>query len=180
MKPLLRLVGPWGVAVLVATGLAGVLLAVHGWAGWQASAVPGSIGGAAAAAQPVRSASAGAASGPANGTAGTSRPAPSASASGPLLSSEPFAPYAYRIWPGRRSPAAQAALAGLAVTVHQQGTGLSVVAGANGQPGSPHYYPGGARVYVIEASLGDESGNTDFNLGDDGLVVTDGQGRIVT
>jgi hypothetical protein len=57
---------------------------------------------------------------------------------------------------------------------------LSVVAGVNGQPGSGHFYPGGARVYVVEAALGDDSGNTDYNLGDDGVVVTDAQGRIVT
>jgi hypothetical protein len=38
---------------------------------------------------------------------------------------------------------------------------------------------GGARVYVVEASLGDDSGNADYNLGDDGLVVTNAQGRIV-
>jgi hypothetical protein len=35
------------------------------------------------------------------------------------------------------------------------------------------------RVYVIEASVGDDSGNFDYNLGDDGVVVTDGRGRII-
>jgi hypothetical protein len=35
------------------------------------------------------------------------------------------------------------------------------------------------RVYVVEASLGDDSGNSDYSLGDDGLVVTDAQGRII-
>jgi hypothetical protein len=34
-------------------------------------------------------------------------------------------------------------------------------------------------VYVIEASMGDDSGNSDYSLGDDGLAVTDSQGRIV-
>ena len=49
-----------------------------------------------------------------------------------------------------------------------------------GQPSAaPHLYVGGARVYVVEASLGDDSGNADYNLGDDGLVVTNAQGRIV-
>jgi hypothetical protein len=32
---------------------------------------------------------------------------------------------------------------------------------------------------VIEASLGDDSGGSDYNLGDDGLVVTDATGRVV-
>jgi hypothetical protein len=34
-------------------------------------------------------------------------------------------------------------------------------------------------VYVIEASLGDDSGSTDYSLGDDGLVVTDASGGII-
>jgi hypothetical protein len=32
---------------------------------------------------------------------------------------------------------------------------------------------------VIEASLGDDSGTSDYNLGDDGIVITDARGRIV-
>jgi hypothetical protein len=85
------------------------------------------------------------------------------------------------VWPGTPSASAQAALTGLSVTVHRTTGGLSVIAGVNGQPaGSPHVYPGGTRVYVVEASMGDDSGASDYNLGDDGLVVTDAQGRIVT
>ena len=34
-------------------------------------------------------------------------------------------------------------------------------------------------MYVVEASLGDDANNSDYNLGDDGLVVTDSSGRIV-
>jgi hypothetical protein len=34
-------------------------------------------------------------------------------------------------------------------------------------------------VYVVEASLGDEAGHSDYNLGDDGVVVTDAHGRIL-
>jgi hypothetical protein len=71
-------------------------------------------------------------------------------------------------------------LTGLKVSVRVRGTGLLVTAGAVGQPpGSPQLYPAGARVYIVESSLGDDSGNTDYNLGDDGLVVTSGDGRIV-
>jgi hypothetical protein len=46
-------------------------------------------------------------------------------------------------------------------------------------PATSHLYSGGVRVYVVEASLGDDSGNLDYSLGDDGVVVTDTQGRIV-
>jgi hypothetical protein len=70
-------------------------------------------------------------------------------------------------------------MTGLTISVRRSGAGLSVRAGVSGQPGSTHAYPGGARVYVVEASLGDEAGNSDYNLGDDGVLVTDAQGRIV-
>jgi hypothetical protein len=79
------------------------------------------------------------------------------------------------------SAAAKAALTGLSVTVHPQDGGLSVTAGVNGQPaGPPRVYPTAARVYIVEASMGDDSGNSDYNLGDDGLVVTDAQGRLLS
>ena len=70
-------------------------------------------------------------------------------------------------------------MTGLSISVHRTGSGISVKAGASGQPGADHAYAGGARVYVVEASMGDEAGNSDYNLGDDGVVVTDAQGRIV-
>jgi len=71
-------------------------------------------------------------------------------------------------------------MTGLAVSVHRSGRGISVTAGARGQPpSSPSFYPGGAKVYVIEASLGDDANDSDYSLGDDGLVVTDASGRIV-
>ena len=57
---------------------------------------------------------------------------------------------------------------------------LSPPAGGSGPPPAPpHLYAGGARVYVVEASMGDDSGNADYSLGDDGLVVTNAQGRII-
>jgi hypothetical protein len=71
-------------------------------------------------------------------------------------------------------------MTGLSIAVHPTGSGLSVRAGVVSQRQAPaHSYAGGARVYVVEASLGDEGGNADYNLGDDGVVVTDAQGRIV-
>jgi hypothetical protein len=78
------------------------------------------------------------------------------------------------------STAAKQALTGLTVSVRRQLAGLSVTAGVVGQASaSPHVYRTGTRVYVVEASMGDDSGNSDYNMGDDGLVVTDSAGRIV-
>ena len=71
-------------------------------------------------------------------------------------------------------------MTGLTISVRRSGGGISVTAGVAGQQ-TPKaaFYPSGAKVYVIEASLGDDANNSDYNLGDDGLVVTDSSGRIV-
>jgi hypothetical protein len=184
-------VGRWGLAMLAVTGVAGLVLAVHGWAGRGAGATPSLAGGAPAAASapasgtarssPSSRATASPAGAPARpaanaqGAASSSSPAP-----GPRLSSEPYASVAFRIWPGPVSSTASQALTGLAISVHQRASGLAVTAAARGQgPATSHLYPGGVRVYVVEASLGDDSGNVDYSLGDDGVVVTDAQGRII-
>jgi hypothetical protein len=84
------------------------------------------------------------------------------------------------VWPGTQDAAARAALTGLTVKVIRQGSGIMVTAGVVGQPANaPRFYAHGAVVYVVEASLGDDSGNSDYSLGDDGLVVTDARGRIL-
>jgi hypothetical protein len=97
-----------------------------------------------------------------------------------LLASQPYAQYAFVIWPGTPSSAARSALTGLSVTVHRQTAGISITAAANGQQGVSHFYPRGAHVYVVEATMGDDSGSSDYNLGDDGIVVTDAHGRIIS
>ena len=176
-------VGPRGIALLAVTGVVGLLLAAHGWAGHNASGAVSAFGAGLPATRqsgqaqhsptPVPSTSA--------PTAGPAHPGAPASSRGPLLKSQPFAQYAFDIWPGAPSATAKAALAGLSVSVRRLGAGLSVSAAVNGQqPGAAHFYPGGARVYVVEAGMGDDSGSSDYNLGDDGIVVTDAHGRIVS
>lgn len=167
--------GPWGLTLLAAAGLVGVILASHGWEHRVAAGAVGSLGGGSGAAHvaPAPSASAPPKAGP---TANASAGGP-----GALLASQPFAPYSFVIWPGTPSVAAKAALTGLSVSVHRQASGLSITAGVNGQTAGPaHLYPKGVRVYVVEATMGDDSGNSDYNLGDDGIVVTDAQGRIIS
>jgi hypothetical protein len=188
-------VGRWGIALLAVTGIVGLLLAWHGWTGRSAAVTPSLAGkaasngptpgtqGTASSPSPAQSSSAQSSSAqPSSAPASPgASPGPTASAkAGPLLSSEPYASVTYRIWPGPLSATARQALTGLKIVVHQHGPGLLVTAGVIGQPpATPHLYMGGARVYVVEASLGDDSGNADYNLGDDGLVVTNAQGRIV-
>jgi len=166
--------------VLGATAILGVVLANHGWSTYHGTTTPGSLAGAATAGAASTPSPPPATAGPGHSAGPMSGPSRSTSSEGPLLSSEPYAQYAFQVWPGTPSASAKAALTGLSVTVHSVSGGVSVIAGVNGQPASaPHLYSGGTRVYVVEASMGDDSGASDYNLGDDGLVVTDGQGRIV-
>jgi hypothetical protein len=176
-------VGRWGLTLLAAVGVVGVILAIHGWAGRASGIVPAALpgGSGSTAGRVAAGPSSGPSASPSSHPATSASAAPSTSSSaGPLLSAEPYASYAFQVWPGTLSTAAKQALTGLAVSVHRQPAGLSVTAGVVGQgSASPHVYRAGVRVYVVEASMGDDSGNSDFNIGDDGLVVTDSAGRIV-
>jgi hypothetical protein len=168
--------GPLGLALLAVTALTGVVLAVHGWSG-RHSGLPA---GALAASSPAQAPSAPAPSSSAPAATPSSPGASPAAGPGPLLSAQSYAQYSFRVWPGTPSAAAQAALTGLTVKVARRGSGIMVTAGVIGQPANPaQFYAHGALVYVVEASMGDDSGNSDYSLGDDGLVVTDAQGRIV-
>lgn len=184
-------VGFRGLAVLGVAAVAGVALGVHGWSGRHHGVVPGLAGSSPPAvsatappprpssAAPAPSSSSPASQGPVASSPPASSPAP-ASSPGPKLSSQSYASYAFQVWPGPVSQAAKSAQIGLVIKVTATKSGLEVTAGVAGQKlPAPKLYPAGAKVYVIEASLGDDSGNSDFNLGDDGLVVTDAQGRIV-
>jgi hypothetical protein len=185
-------IGPRGVTLLAVTGALAVVLALHGWAHHTAGGALGSLGGGSAAAQrapgsapsvsaPSTSAPSAAPSSSAATAGPSARSGAAARAPGPLLKSQPFAPYAFAIWPGTPGGAAKAALTGLSVSVRRQTSGLSITAAVNGQQAGPaHFYPNGARVYVVEAAMGDDSGSSDYNLGDDGIVVTDALGRIVS
>ena len=43
-----------------------------------------------------------------------------------------------------------------------------------------HFYPGGAKVYILDSDLGDDAGpNTDYNDTDDGLIVTNALGQVL-
>jgi hypothetical protein len=173
--------GPLGFALLAVTALTGVVLAVHGWSGRHSGLPAGALAGSnpsqAASARPSPSAPAAGSSAPA---ATPSSPGASPGGPGPLLSAQSYAQYSFRVWPGTPGPDARAALTGLTVKVVRQGSGITVTAGVVGQSANaPRFYAHGAEVYVVEASLGDDSGNSDYSLGDDALVVTDGQGRIL-
>ena len=199
-------VGPRGLAILVLAGITGILLAVLGWSQRGTGLVAPSVGGLGGPAPARTSAPPSAtASAPPSATRTTQPPAtatapspqasppqasspptspsaqPSATPSlGPLLSSEPYAGFAFLVWPGTPSLTAQLAMTGLIVSVTRQAGGITVRAGVSGQPlPTARFYAGGGKVYILESNLGDDSSNLDYNLGDDGLIVTNLQGRIV-
>jgi hypothetical protein len=169
-------IGPRGAAVLAVTGITGLLIGVHGWAGRHHGLPSSLVGSHQVASRPVSAApSVSPSTQPSQGPTSARTPSP-----GPKLSAQSYAAYSFQVWPGTLSAAARAAEIGLVVQVRKQGSGLSVAAGVAGQALQPAtFYPTGAKVYVVEASLGDDSGNADYNLGDDALVVTDAQGRIL-
>jgi len=172
-------VGARGTAVLAAAAIAGIVLAVHGWSARHNGETPG-LGPAAAGPTAPASRSAASQGPPAHASpAGTGSDAPTPKP-GPRLSAQSYASYSFRVWPGPVGSAAKAAGTGLAITVRRDASGIMVTAGVVGQPPQPaRFYPTGTAVYVVEASMGDDSGNSDYNLGDDGLIVTDSQGRIL-
>lgn len=171
-------VGARGIALLSVAAVVGLFLGAHGWSGRHHGLPPTALGGT----QPSASATPGGGSPAPSGSAAPTQ-GPTAAAAptpGPKLSTQSYASYSFQVWPGAPNSAAKAAEIGLIISVHKQGTGISVAAGVAGQAVPPaRYYPTGTKVYVIEASMGDDSGNSDFNLGDDGLIVTDSQGRIL-
>lgn len=193
-------VGPRGLAVLALTGaLAGGLAVVGASAkgvglSTSLATTPGGPSASSATAPPS---SAEAAPGPtapshssptpSGGTSpsssgGTSSSSPPTTTKpGPLLSATPYAQYSFLLYPGTPSASARTALAGFKVQVQRQGSSIVVSATVlnSSQPAVRSRYPATDKVYFVEANLGDESGNTDYNLGDDGLVVTDAQGRVV-
>ena len=177
-------VGRLGLLVLGVTGVVGVILAVHGYGRGLVPAGP-------AASSPPPSTAASPTTGPrpagTSATASSSRsPGSTTTASaptqklGPLLSSTQYAPYAFEIYPGVLTAQARVATTGFHVNVSTGPTMITVhvsVGGSSG--GQSSSYALGDRVYFVETSLGDDSGSSDYNLGDDGILVTDHDGRIV-
>lgn len=178
-------VGPRGFALLGATGFLGLVLAVHGYG--HGTAVSGVATPLATPAKVTKARAASTRLSTSSTTASTTPAAsPTSSTSnqklGPLLSSTQYASAAYQVYPGQESSQARLATAGFDVHVTPASGGtitVSVSATGSTQGAQTSTYPATDHVYFIEASFGDDSGNSEYNNGDDGVVVTDASGRIV-
>ena len=153
--------GPRGLSVLSIAGVARLLFGVVGWK--QAG-----IDTAAAAQAPV---------GTSSPSAAATVPASAAAAAGPLLSSMPYAPFAYLVWPGPVSANGKLAMSRWKLTVTRQTGGITVQAAEDGQSMTSvsHFYPGGAKVYILDSDLGANAPGTT----NEGLEVTNTRGQVL-
>jgi hypothetical protein len=154
-------VGPRGLTVLSIAGIAGLLFGVVGWkqAGVDTAAAPPAPAGTS------------------SPSATATVPASAAAGAGPLLSSMPYAPFAYLVWPGPVSADGKIAMNRWKLTVTRQTGGIAVRAAQDGQSMTSvsHFYPGGAKVYILDSDLGAHGpGNTN-----EGLEVTNTQGQVL-
>ncbi|HVB14239.1 MAG TPA: hypothetical protein VNH38_05720 [Candidatus Dormibacteraeota bacterium] len=168
-------VGRRGAAAVSVAALAAALLAIHGYGTPGSSGPVGSGGISSAHSTPSAAAS---------GSSPKVSPSASPSAAGtpgPLLSSTPYASYTYQLYPGAVSGSARQALAGFTFTVHPAGSSVNFTLYVSGGGQSPvtKTYPASDHIYFVEASFGDDSGNSEYNFADDGLVVTDASGHVV-
>ena len=162
--------GPRGLTVLSIAGIAGLLFGVVGWKQRGIYTVT---------APPVAATSSPAAASSPSATAATAAavPASAAAAAGPLLSSMPYASFAYLVWPGPVSAHGKLAMSRWKLTVTRQAGGITVQAAEDGQSMAAvsRFYPGGAKVYILDSDLGaDAAGNTN-----EGLEVTNTQGQVL-
>jgi hypothetical protein len=150
-------------SVLSIAGIAGLLFGVVGWkqAGVDTAAAPPAPAGT---------------SSP-SATATATVPAAAAAGAGPLLSSMPYAAFAYQVWPGPVSANGKLAMSRWKLTVTRQAGGITVRAAEDGRSMTSvsHFYPGGAKVYILDSNLrADTPGNTN-----EGLEVTNTQGQVL-
>jgi hypothetical protein len=157
-------VGPRGLTVLSIAGIAGLLFGAVGWKQRGIDLV---------AAQPAPASSSPAATSAPSATATV----PVSAGAGPLLSSMPYASFAYLVWPGPVSADGRLALSRWKLTVTRQSGGITVRAAEDGQSMASvsHFYPDGAKVYILDSDLSANApGNTN-----EGLEVTNAQGQVL-
>jgi len=175
--------GPRGLMLLGAAGVLGVALAVHGYG--KGVVVASGTAGVVSASQPSATTATTTPSTTtppskaAGSTTTSTSAAPRAQKLGPALASTQYASYAYQVYPGSLSSQAQLALTGFTVHVTPGPTTITVKVSATGSAPQSSNYPLGDKVYFVETTLGDDSGVSDYNFGDDGILVTNAAGRIV-
>ena len=165
--------GPRGLTVLSVAGIAGLLFGIVGWKQRGIDLVAAPPAPVSSSSAPATASSSAAAASAPSATATV----PVSAGAGPLLSSMPYASFAYLVWPGPVSADGKLALSRWKLTITRQSGGITVRAAEDGQSMASvsHFYPGGAKVYILDSNLNaDTSGNTN-----EGLEVTNAQGQVL-
>ena len=98
-----------------------------------------------------------------------------------LFSSAPYAQYSYLISGPNLSQQAQSALAGFKFTRTPMQNGsieINISLSGSSQGNSVVLAPG-YRMYIVEATFGDDGYGFDSSLGDDGFVIVNSTGYVV-
>lgn len=176
-------IGSKGLAVLLVAAVSSVGLALHGYGngGTASSVALGTSGSSSTSTTATTQANSPKSSSSAKSTPGGGSTTTTTPKLGPVLSSTQYASYAYKLYPGTPSSKAKLATAGFNVKVTPSGSNIVVSVSLAGSTSSPQTstIQKGDSVYFIEASFGDDSGNSDYSGGDDGLVITNPQGRVI-
>lgn len=190
VKVLDQELGKVGLSLLALTALGAGGMAIHGYGhgvvtnGGNISAAPSNSSGSSTQSPSSSSTSSNSSSSSAGSSSSTKSASGSSSSKvklGPVLSSTQYAKYAFQIYPGSESSQTKLALAGFVVKVHPGATSETITLAPASSPSSTQSatYAKGDKVYFIEASFSDDSGNNDYGGSDDGVVVTTPAGRIV-
>lgn len=176
-------IGRRGIALLSLTAVGSIGLALHGYG---QGASTGSSSLSAVAAGPSTSSSSSQSSPRKTSTSTTAAAGNSSTTTttpklGPLLSSTQYASLAYKIYPGTPNSKTKLATTGFSIQVKSSGNHevLSVGLAGSSSPPQTSTIQKGDSVYFVETTLGDDSGNSDYSGGDDGVIVTNPQGRII-
>ena len=187
MKILDQELGKVGLSLLAVTALGAAGLAFHGY-GHGVVTNGGNISATAPTSSGSTTQSSNTSNSPSSSSTGSSGNTKTASGSaaapvklGPVLSSTQYAKYAFQIYPGSESSQTKLALAGFVVKVHPGATAETITLAPASSPTSTQSatYAKGDKVYFIEASFSDDSGNNDYGGSDDGVIGTTPAGRIV-
>ena len=97
-----------------------------------------------------------------------------------LFSSTQYAQYSYQVYPGSLSQQAKAAMSGFNISysaLQNGSTSISITLQGTGQSQAITLRPG-YKLYVVEASFGDDGYTFDSALGDDGFIMVDPSGYL--
>lgn len=100
---------------------------------------------------------------------------------GPALSATRYARAAHQLYPGPIDRQTQEALIGFNVSFQHHESQVMMTLSVKGRSDPPvqRTYDASDKIYFVETNMDDDDNNKEMNFGDDGIVATDAQGRII-